>query len=82
MKLVAFDALILYLYLNADIDLDFSTSIVFIILRRLQNCANKSFVAKIFKVIIMKMCVNFLLNEHVVANQRTVVFLMCMQKRQ
>ena len=31
---------------------------------------------KILKVLMMKMSVNFMLNEHVISNQRTLVFIM------
>ena len=79
MKTSAFDALVLYLVLKGDIEFMFSTLVVFILLKKLQNSSKSSFFRKIGRVLAMKMCVNFLLNDDVIANQRTVVFLISMQ---
>lgn len=76
-----FDALILYLFLNEDIDSDFVNLLALLILKKLQKYAPKYWFMKIIKMIILKMCVNFVLNEHVIPNQRTLVFLLCMQKK-
>ena len=79
MIIPAFDAVILYLVLRGDVDFMFSTLVVFMLLQKLRNSSKSSFVRKIGRVLAMKMCVNFLLNDDVIANQRTIVFLISMQ---
>ena len=80
MKIIAYDALVIYLFLNGDVDLTLYSLGVVILLRKLHYYTKSSFFVKIAKVLAIKMCVNFILNDHVVSNQRTIVFLMCMQK--
>ena len=80
-RIAAFDAFITYLLLCKEIDLETVNFLVFLFLRQLQNYTPNYFFMKILKVLMMKMSVNFMLNEHVISNQRTLVFLLCMQKR-
>ena len=79
MIIPAFDAVVLYLVLRGDVDFMFSTLVVFILLQKLRKSSKSSFIRKIGRVLAMKMCVNFLLNDDVIANQRTIVFLISMQ---
>ena len=80
-RIAAFDTFIIYLLLCKDIDLEAVNFVIFLFIRQLQNYTPNYFFMKILKVLMMKMSVNFMLNEHVISNQRTLVFLLCMQNR-
>ena len=82
LQIVAFDAFLLYLFLSEDINIDIVNFFALSGLRTLRIYSPKYFILNILKMFIMKMIINFMLNEHVISNQRTLVFLLCIHERQ